>query len=185
MVPRRLGKDDLALTSDDLAAAQAARDGWDPVGWSVDEAARIALLCAAGSHNRPFAERFTELCRTADVGEAIALYRGLPLYPEPEALETQAAEGVRTNMRAIFEAVAHHSPYPREQFDENRWNHMVLKALFIDSTLAPIQGLEDRANPELARILCDYAHERWAAGPAGHAGTLALRRAFRRHHHAG
>ena len=41
---------------------------------------------------------------------------------------------------------------------------MVLKALFIDSTLAPIQGLDDRANAELATILCDYAHERWAAG---------------------
>jgi len=40
---------------------------------------------------------------------------------------------------------------------------MVLKALFIDSTLAPIQGLDERANPELAQILCDYAHERWAA----------------------
>lgn len=164
MAPRRLGKDDLALTPDDIAAAQDARPGWSPGDWSVDEAARIALLCAAGSRNRPFSERFTELCRTADVGEAIALYRGLPLYPEPEALEAQAAEGLRTNMRAIFEAVAHHSPYPRERFDENRWNHMVLKALFIDSTLHPIEGLDERANPELARILCDYAHERWAAG---------------------
>ena len=41
---------------------------------------------------------------------------------------------------------------------------MVLKALFVDSTLAPIQGLDERANSALARILCDYAHERWAAG---------------------
>ena len=41
---------------------------------------------------------------------------------------------------------------------------MVVKALFIGSTLHPIQGLQERANPSLARILCDYAHERWAAG---------------------
>jgi len=41
---------------------------------------------------------------------------------------------------------------------------MVLKALFIGSPLAPIQGLDERANPELARIMCDFAHERWAAG---------------------
>jgi hypothetical protein len=67
-------------------------------------------------------------------------------------------------MRAVFEAVAHRSPYPREQFAENRWNHMVLKALFVGSTLQPIQGLDARANPELARMLADYAHERWAAG---------------------
>jgi hypothetical protein len=41
---------------------------------------------------------------------------------------------------------------------------MVLKTLFIGSTLHPIVGLERRANPVLARMLCDYAHERWAAG---------------------
>jgi hypothetical protein len=32
------------------------------------------------------------------------------------------------------------------------------------STLAPIQGLDERRNPTLAQILSDYAHERWAAG---------------------
>ena len=46
-VPRRLGKADLALEADDLAAADAARPGWDPRGWSMDEAARLALLLAS------------------------------------------------------------------------------------------------------------------------------------------
>jgi hypothetical protein len=41
---------------------------------------------------------------------------------------------------------------------------MVVKALFIGSTLAPIQGLDERRNVDLARMLVDYAHERWAAG---------------------
>ena len=41
---------------------------------------------------------------------------------------------------------------------------MVLKALFVGSALRPIQGLDARANPPLARMLSDYAHERWAAG---------------------
>ena len=164
MTPRRLGKDDLALSQDDLAAAAAARPGWDPRGWSIDEAARILILLAAGGRGPAFAKRFTDLCQTADAGEAIALYRGLPLYPDAELLEDQAAEGVRSNMRGTFEAVAHRNPYPRERFDENRWNQMVVKALFIGSTMQPIQGLDERANPTLAKILCDYAHERWAAG---------------------
>ena len=138
--------------------------GWDPRFWTVDEAARILALLEFAAAGAPFAEAFGELCRTAEVGEAVALYRGLPLYPEPAALEWQVGEGLRTSMRAIFEAIAHRSPFPKENFSEDRWNHMVLKALFIGSTLAPIQGLDERANPTLAKILSDYAHERWAAG---------------------
>jgi hypothetical protein len=164
LVPRKLGKADLELSAAELEAARKARTDWDPRGWSVDQAARILILLHAGGAGETFANRFVQLCRTADVAEAIAFYRGLPLYPDPPLLEAQAAEGTRTNMRAVFEAVAHRSPYPKEQFAENRWNHMVLKALFVGSALHPIQGLDERANPALARMLCDYAHERWAAG---------------------
>ena len=164
MAPRRLGKQDLQLSEADLASAQKTLDGWNPEGWSVTDAARILLLSGLRQTEKPFAERFRALCRTADVAELIALYRGLPLYPDPAALEPQVGEGLRSNMRAVFEAIAHRNPYPRRQFDQHRWNHMVLKALFIGSPLAPIQGLDERANPELARIMCDFAHERWAAG---------------------
>ncbi len=164
MAPRKIGRDDLALSEQDLAAAQDVRTGWDPTGWTVDQTARILALCQTGLIGSAFAALFADLCRTAEVQEAIAFYRGLPLYPDPELLELQAAEGLRTNVRAIFEAVAHRNPYPREVFNEDRWNQMVLKALFIGSTLDPIQGLDERANAILARILRDFAHERWAAG---------------------
>jgi hypothetical protein len=163
LAPRRLGKADLALTPADAAAAEAAHPGWRPRGWSIDGAARVAALLAYRGQ-RPFAETFKDLRRTSDVAEMIALYRGLPLYPEPESLAFEVGEGLRSNIRAVFEAIAHDNPYPRDQFDQHRWNHMVLKALFVDSRLAPIIGLDQRANPELARILIDYARERWAAG---------------------
>jgi hypothetical protein len=164
LVPRRLGKADLALSESDLAEADKARTGWDAREWTVDEAARTLGLLAFTTDPEPFAESFKQLCRTADVSESVTLYRGLPLYPGPERLEWQVGEGLRTSMRTVFEAIAHRNPYPKENFSEDRWNHMVLKALFIDSTLAPIQGLDERRNPTLARILSDYAHERWAAG---------------------
>jgi hypothetical protein len=163
MVPRRLGKADLALAQADLAAASGAIAGWSPRGWTVADAARIFVLSGLSPGSKPFAQRFTELCRTADVSELITLYRGLPLYPEPRALEPQVGEGLRSNMRAVFEAIAHDNPYPKTYFDQHRWNHMVLKVVFIGSSLAPIQGLDERANAELAQILCDFAHERWAA----------------------
>jgi hypothetical protein len=164
LVHRRIGKADLALTRADIAAAETARPGWRPGGWSLDQAARVYLLLAAGRTPARFAERIEQLFATADVGELIAFYRGLPLYPEQPRYVQRAGEGLRTNMKAVFEAVAHNNPYPAEQFDEHRWNQMVVKALFIGSTLHPIEGLERRWNPELTRMLCDYAHERWAAG---------------------
>lgn len=164
LVHRRIGKTDLDLSKVDVAAAGSAREGWRPAGWSLDQAARVFLLLAADGAPDRFAMRLEQLFATADVGELIAFYRGLPLYPDQKRYVDRAGEGLRTNMKAVFEAVAHRSPYPAEQFSEGRWNQMVLKALFIGSALQPIDGLERRWNPELSRMLCDYAHERWAAG---------------------
>lgn len=163
-IPRKLGKSDLALTDADLAAATEARRGWTPSDWSVDAAARIlTLLTIPEGGPGAFAARFKQLRITADAAETVALYQGFPLYPEPAALEWEAGEGLRSNMKSVFEAIAHCNPYPAEAFDEHRWNHMVLKALFVGSRLAPMQGLDARANRELARIMRDFAHERWAA----------------------
>ncbi len=164
LVPRRLGKGALDLSAAEMVAADACIPGWSPGNWSLADAGRVLLLSALPGKNPDFAPRFRALCQTAEVAEAVSLYRGLPLYPEPESLEPQVGEGLRTNMRSVFEAIAHHNPYPRTYFDTHRWNHMVLKALFIGSRLAPIQGLDERANDELARIMRDFAHERWAAG---------------------
>ena len=44
---RRLGKQDLALTSEDLVAARTARPGWNPSDWSVDQAARLSFVLAS------------------------------------------------------------------------------------------------------------------------------------------
>ncbi len=164
MVPRKIGKDDLILSDADMRRADQARKGWCPLGWSTDQAARIVLMLRAPGDDEQFAQRLDQLCTTADVGELIAFYRGLSLYPSQTLYVQRAAEGVRTNMKAVFEAVAHRNPYPSEQFDENTWNQMVLKAAFIGSTLHPIQGFEGRRNRRLAHMVCGYVHERWAAG---------------------
>ncbi|MDH5558524.1 MAG: EboA domain-containing protein [Alphaproteobacteria bacterium] len=163
LAPRKLGKDDLVLSAEDLAAAEAARPGWNPAGWSVDQAARIALLLSAARDEAGFPAKLEQLCNTADVRELIAFYQGLPLYPNQKAYVARAGEGARTNMKAVFEAVAHNNPYPAEQFDEHSWNQLVLKAVFVGASLNEIQNFDRRRNEDLARTLVDYAHERWAA----------------------
>ncbi len=164
LVSRRIGKADLGLSRAELAEATAARAGWDPCDWSLDQAARVYLLLAPESDGETFTRRLDQLCITADIGELIAFYSGLPLYPDPPRHVLRTAEGIRTNMKAVFQAIAHRNPYPSEQLAEDPWNQLVLKSLFIGIALDPIVGLDRRSNPKLARILCDYAHERWSAG---------------------
>lgn len=165
LIPRKLSRSDLALSDAELNQVSHCCAGWNPATWSVDTAARILVLChLAQSNPERFDELLPDLFSSADLAESIAYYNGIALYPVSENLQWQIGEGLRSNMRAVFESIAHNNPYPSLHFDQNRWNHMVLKALFIDSTLAPIYGLDQRANGELALILCDYAHERWAAG---------------------
>ena len=163
---RRLGKADLGLSPADLVDAQfgSGRLGPERLERRSGGAPMLSFWPATMATGQDSKTRLEQLFRTADIGELIAFYRGLPLYPRPKLHNARAREGARSAMQPIFEAVAHRNPYPMEEFDENAWNHMVLKALFVGSKLDPIQGLDSRANPRLARMLCDYAHERWAAG---------------------
>jgi hypothetical protein len=166
-VAHRCGVQDLLLSSTELAAADAVRPGWTPVDWTLDQAVRLAILLAsveASANDRiRFAERLDVLVRTSDVRELITLYRGLPLYPDAAAHAARASYGCRSNIKPVFEAVAHHDPYPSEAFQEGTWNQMVLKALFVGSALDPIVGLDARANPRLTAMLRQYAGERRAA----------------------
>jgi len=165
MVPRKLGKGDLELNAADLQAAQAARSGWNPTPWSIDQAARTRLILSLPADDAgQFVSTLDKLFDAGEVGELVALYQALPLLPHAESHISRAAEGVRTNMKAVFCAVAHRNPYPCEQFNEGQWNQMVLKCLFVGVSLAPVIGIDERTNPALAGMLLDYAHERQAAG---------------------
>ena len=163
-VTRYIDKDDLELSGEDLDAADEARAGWHPVGWSADQAGRTLIVLSLPHEDKDeYLHVLDRVFAHADVGESVALYQALPLLPYPEAHRDRAAEGVRSNMTSVLEAVAHRNPYPAEHFDEGAWNQMVLKLVFEGSPLYPIQQLDERANPTLARMLVDYAHERWAA----------------------
>lgn len=164
-VPRYTGKADLKLDKAALDEAGTLRPGWNPASWSVDQAARTLLLLALPSDpEAQYIERMEKVFNAADVGESVVLYQSLPLYPHPEKFVSRAAEGLRSNMTSVFDAVALNNPFPSEHFEENAWNQLVLKSCFVGSTLHRIVGIDTQANAMLASILSDYAHERWAAG---------------------
>ena len=162
-VPSYTGKKYLELTSEDLRAAEIVK-GWSPSYWSVAQAARTLLILSLPQDDaEEYLQSLEQLFSTADIGELVALYQCLPLLPYPERLLPRAAEGIRSNMNVLFNAVALRNPYPANYFDEPAWNQMILKAIFIGSPLYLIWDIDRRANSELARMLIDYAHERWAA----------------------
>ncbi|MDQ3332057.1 MAG: EboA domain-containing protein, partial [Planctomycetota bacterium] len=133
--------------------------------WSIDQAARSLLVLSFPAQDcTKYLETLDRLFTAGEVSELVALYQALPLFPHQEAHILRSVEGLRTNIKPVFTAIAHRNPYPAEQFDEVQWNQMILKCLFIGVPLAPVVGLDERINPQLMRMLCDYAHERWAAG---------------------
>lgn len=164
MAPRKVGKSDLALNATELKQAEAVRHGWNPAGWSVDQAVRTLFLLSLPSQDSTAqVATLDQLFSTGEVGELVALYQALPLLAHPSAHVLRAAEGIRTNIKAVFCAVAHQNPYPAEQFSEDQWNQMVLKCQFIGVPMSPVKGLDQRANAPLASMVLDFIEERRAA----------------------
>jgi hypothetical protein len=164
-IPRHTGRAELALDPSELTAAQALRPGWQPQGWSLDQVARAYVLLALPAQDpAAYGQAVRTLAASAELRESIALYQSLPLLPHPAQHRSLAVEGARSNMIAVFNAVALDNPYPAEQFEPLAWNQLVLKAVFLGSPLHRVCDLDRRASAPLARMLVDYAHERWAAG---------------------
>lgn len=164
-VPRHTGKAMADLTDQEKAEADAQRAGWKPGNWRVDDLGRVyLLLCYAEQGKEKFLDRLEKIFITSDMNEAVALYQGIPVYPWPESLKLRAAEGVRSNITTVFNAIALDNPYPKEYLEQDPFNQIVLKALFVGSPLFRIVGLEERANATLARILVEYSQERRSAG---------------------
>jgi hypothetical protein len=72
-------------------------------------------------------------------------------------------DALRTNITPVFDAISLNNPYPALFFDDKQWNQMYLKAAFLQRDLSAVLDIDKRANKDLARIISDFAHERWAA----------------------
>lgn len=163
-VVRYLEKQKLELSIEESQAANKLITGWNPIDWTLDQVGRTLLILSFPHKDKDkYVATLNKIFAAADVREAIALYQSLPLLPYPEKFQLRAAEGVRTNMTSVFNAVALNNPYPAQYLNDLAWNQMILKALFIGTPLHPIYGLKSRNNQQLSQMLIDYARERLAA----------------------
>jgi hypothetical protein len=125
----------------------------------------VALLLATHhGDDRGFAARLDRLCITAEITEHVSYMKGLAIFPAGNALLGRAREGVRSSIAAIFEAIACRNPYPRDHFDTDAWNQMVVKCVFGGTQLGSVVGLHERRNADLLVMLRDLVTERHAAG---------------------
>ena len=163
-VPIYLGKEKLELSTEELQAAETLIRGWNPINWTLEQVGRTLLILSfPHEHRDRYVRTLDKILTAADVGELIAIYQSLPLLPHPENFKLRAAEGIRSNITSVFNAVALYNPYPAVYLDDLAWNQMILKALFVGTPLHPIYGLKRRNNKQLSQMLIDYARERLAA----------------------
>jgi hypothetical protein len=164
LIPRKTGKPIIHLTDEQHQSIQSAKKGLSIKGWPVDRLARVWLILHLDTSNSETYFRTVEnLFLAAEMHELVALYSALPVLAYPELWRARCSEGIRSNIGDVLLAVICNNPYPYEYLSEPAWNQLVMKAFFTDKPVHQIYGLDKRANQELANILTDYAHERWAA----------------------
>lgn len=168
MLPRKTGKLPVAISDEQQEVLNAAGFGYIN-SWTIDRLARVWLLAGLDPGDKELLfSSINRLFLSAEVNEAVALYSALPFLPHPEIWAKRCAEGIRSNIGSVLEAIMENNPYPAANLDEAAWNQLVLKAFFTEKNIKLIVGLDQRANLQLALTLVDYAQERWAAGREVH-----------------
>jgi len=72
-------------------------------------------------------------------------------------------DAMRTNSSEIFSFIAHRDSYPSKFFNDEEFNQLVLKALFMGIDILKIKNIYNRKNPSLVYKMNDYAEERFLA----------------------
>lgn len=163
-IPRKTGKEGLSIKKEDNDKLASLLPGFSLAHWTIDRLSRVWLLMQLESEDKEkYINRIENLFLQAEMNELVALYSSLPVFHYPEAWQWRCAEGIRSNIGTVLEAIMYFNPYPAEHLDELAWNQLVMKAFFTGKNVNNITGLDERANQALANMLFDYVEERWAA----------------------
>ncbi len=162
-VPRKAGRAITDISQSEIDQIVEQFNGFMIEGWAIDRVCRLYLVASINSDENIYSEKVEGLFRDAEMNELSALYSFLPVLHYPESWILRTAEGIRSNIGTVLEAIMYQNSYPFQYLPEPSWNQLVLKAFFTDKDVNRIVGLDERANKPLASVLVDYAHERQAA----------------------
>ena len=164
LIPRKTGKAVIAVSPSDEELIMQIKSGFSVHGWTADMLCRLCLIMHLDPSDKDkYFKTIENLFLSAEMTELVALYSSLPLLAYPNLWVLRCAEGIRSNIGSVLEAIMYHNPYPAEHLEEKAWNQMILKAFFTGKDVNQIYHLDERSNLELVMTLSDYAHERWAA----------------------
>jgi hypothetical protein len=165
IAPRKTGKGIITVTDEQAHQLDTLASGFKVNSWALDRLVRVYLLLSADKGDKEaYFKAIESLFLAAEMSELVALYSALPVLPYPEIWVKRCSEGIRSNIGDVLAAIMYNNPYPSKYLDQNAWNQLILKAFFTDKDINKIVGVDTRANKDLAYVISDYAHERWAAG---------------------
>jgi len=148
-VGRKLGREPLDPDAD--------RD--DVHAWTIDDAGRALMLAALGEAAEA---ELADLYRFGDTFEQRGLLRALPYLPIGDRALGLIDDAIRTNDTRLIAAAL--GPYATEHLDDDAYDQAVLKCVFCEIPISPLDGLPQRTTPSGSRMLAAFVHERVAAG---------------------
>ena len=77
-----------------------------------------------------YINRIENLFPQAEMNELVALYSSLPVLAYPEAWKLRCAEGIRSNIGIVLEAIMYHNPYPANNLDEDSMESIGAESFF-------------------------------------------------------
>src|SRR5438552_1262351 len=83
-----------------------------------------------------------------------------PRLPEGDAALPAVRDALRANAADLFAAAICENGYTSRHLPDDLFNQAVLKCAFVGLRLGRIERVEERATPELARMLFAYVTER-------------------------
>ena len=129
--------------------------------WLAGDLGRIMLMSAALYwHPEKTKQFFAEFFKLSDEREKQAIILSLSLVDAKGDYKPYVVDSCRTNNLMLFSSIALHNPYAGHFFNEQEFNQLVIKSLFLDLNIAHIIFLKQRSNAELSRICEDYVVER-------------------------
>jgi len=149
MVGRKVGRETLDEDAD-------PNDVW---AWTVEDAARVLLLVAAGE--RAEAE-LAELYRFGDAAERRGVLQALPYLDIEDRGLGLVDDAIRTNDTRLIAAAL--GPYATKYLSDEQYDQAVLKCVFVGVPITGLDGIPSRVTPDGARMLGAFVHERVAAG---------------------